>query len=82
MNLLLPFCLFFFIYGNVSAWRIFHHGRMVGGNLGKPYHHKTIKLKTIPEKWFTQNLNHFNPGNDKTWNQVRINFFIQSYYPG
>ncbi|GJQ66354.1 hypothetical protein Trydic_g10538 [Trypoxylus dichotomus] len=53
---------------------------MVGGNLGKPFHYRSSKLKTIPEKWFIQNLDHFNPGNDQKWRQ---RYFVnEDYYKG
>ncbi|KAI4469655.1 protease s28 pro-x carboxypeptidase-related [Holotrichia oblita] len=62
-------CIFLFICENINAWRIFHHGRMVGGNLGKPFPDKPQQLKKVSEQWFMQNLDHFNPGSDQKWKQ-------------
>lgn len=63
-------CIFLFIIENINAWRIFHHGRMVGGNLGKPFPDKPQNFKKVSEQWFMQNLDHFNPGSDQKWKQV------------
>ncbi|KAF7272437.1 hypothetical protein GWI33_014783 [Rhynchophorus ferrugineus] len=54
---------------NCYSYRIFHNGRMRGGNLGQP------KGKTLHgearnfTRWFTQTLDHFDIGNLATWQQ-------------
>lgn len=52
-------------------WRIFHKGRQIGGSLGTI---KTIKDQDeylLPKaQWFAQILDHFNPTDNRTWNQV------------
>lgn len=51
------------------GWRIFHRGRGVGGNLGSPA--SLLKdADNITEKWFTQKLDHFTPGDNRRWEQV------------
>lgn len=54
---------------NVYPWRIFFRGREIGGNIGKPLS-ETNGITDIPEEWFTQTLDHFNPVDDRTWQQV------------
>lgn len=61
----LLFSLFFSVY----TWKIFFRGREVGGNIGQPLAESNY-LDDIPEEWFTQNLDHFNPTEDRTWQQV------------
>lgn len=55
---------------NIHAWKIFHRGRGAGGNLGLPVRSSISSVKQIPEKWFIQNLDHFNPVDQRTWKQV------------
>lgn len=54
----------------VECWRVFHFGRSSGGNLGNPESHKLLSTENVTDKWFTQNLDHFNPNNEVTWKQV------------
>ncbi|XP_019872170.1 putative serine protease K12H4.7 [Aethina tumida] len=56
-------------YKEVFNWKIFHNGRSVGGNLGKPGGYKLHRDYRNFERWFTQNLDHFNPGEETTWQQ-------------
>ncbi|KAF2900100.1 hypothetical protein ILUMI_06086, partial [Ignelater luminosus] len=63
------------------AWEIFHRGRHTGGNLvisGK----KAVGFDdwdpSVTEHWFTQILDHFNPNDNRTWQQ---RYFVnQEYY--
>lgn len=57
------------LLSNVYAWKIFFRGRETGGNIGKPLS-ETNSVTDIPEEWFTQALDHFNPVEDRTWQQV------------
>ena len=50
------------------AWKNFRWGRIRHGNLGHP---ESSEI-TPEEKYFVQKLDHFDPTNTKTWNQVRI----------
>lgn len=52
------------------AWRIFHLGRHVGGNLGVPFSKDFLNDSRVSEKYFDQYLNHFNPTDRRTWKQV------------
>ncbi|XP_060534670.1 putative serine protease F56F10.1 [Cylas formicarius] len=64
-----------------SSWRFFHNGRIKGGNLGSPQHRSLIKESRNFTRWFTQNLDHFDPTNRKTWEQryyVNDEFFDRS----
>ncbi|CAH1366832.1 hypothetical protein MTP99_008111 [Tenebrio molitor] len=62
-------CLLYFC-AEVNSWRIFHHGRMVGGNVGIPKPDKRRQsVKEVNEEWFTQQLDHFNPTDETTWQQ-------------
>lgn len=58
----------------IHSWKIFHRGRGVGGNLGIPVSHRN-KYREIPEQWFLQELDHFNPADDRKWKQVSNNVF-------
>lgn len=49
------------------SWRIFHKGRLVGGNLGSPGN--SIRNASKYERWFTQKLDHFDISEDSTWQQ-------------
>lgn len=57
------------VFFNVYSWKIFFRGRETGGNIGRPLS-ETNDLTDIPEEWFTQTLDHFNPTDDRTWQQV------------
>lgn len=61
--------LFCIIIQSICPWRIFYRGRGVGGNIGKPPV-KNYGFQTIPEEWFDQSLDHFNPTDTRTWKQV------------
>lgn len=59
--------------------RQFFNGRQQGGNLGVPggLDHHGLDVEFIAdankyERWFTQNLDHFNPSDERTWQQVII----------
>ncbi|KAK4877732.1 hypothetical protein RN001_010238 [Aquatica leii] len=63
------FLLFCFL-SNTNCWRVFHRGRAVGGNLGSPGNEETLYgVKDIPDQWFDQVLDHFNPTDTRTWKQ-------------
>lgn len=60
-----------------NAWRHFWKGRKNGGNLGHPSNFE-ISDKPLPQdEWFTQNLDHFNPINNETWQQ---RFYVNDEY--
>lgn len=65
--------LLFSFFASVYSWRIFFRGRERGGNIGKP-HSVGSFVSEIPEEWFTQVLDHFNPVDERTWQQVMFNF--------
>lgn len=62
--------LLLFIFYQVNCWKFLHFGRISGGNLGKPHHENVVASDSFPEQWFLQKLDHFNPNNEVTWNQV------------
>lgn len=55
-----------FTFGS-EAWKTFHLGREKGGNVKGPH---TTNHELPPDQWFTQKLDHFNPTDDRTWQQV------------
>lgn len=65
--------LVFLIYfgSTCEAWKNFHLGRQRGGNVKAP---ETTNHKLPPDEWFTQKLDHFNPTDERTWQQVRESF--------
>ncbi|XP_063919924.1 putative serine protease K12H4.7 [Zophobas morio] len=70
MKLLLLLITASFLLNEVHPWRIFRNGRMVGGNVGIPKPDKRREsVRDIPEQWFTQSLDHFNPTDERTWQQ-------------
>lgn len=74
--------LLLFAPGLTYGWRIFHRGRHVGGNLGLPGRKENeIELGSpeVPEEWFTQKLDHFNPTDGRTWQQVSNNNHFLTY---
>lgn len=73
------FVFFAILIVKIHSWRIFHRGRSVGGNLGVPVSEHDNVIKEIPEQWFLQELDHFNPADDRKWKQV-LQYFIQLYY--
>ncbi|KAG5677970.1 hypothetical protein PVAND_007682 [Polypedilum vanderplanki] len=54
-----------------DGWRLFKNGRRYGGNLGDPDKYRTEFLanQDVEDFWFTQKLDHFDPTNNKTWQQ-------------
>ncbi|CAH0546510.1 unnamed protein product [Brassicogethes aeneus] len=71
MRFVFLFCLLFFAnFENSFAWKTFHNGRTVGGNLGEPHHNNFMKNDINDfERWFSQNLDHFNPTEETKWQQ-------------
>ncbi|XP_025835143.1 putative serine protease F56F10.1 [Agrilus planipennis] len=75
MNCQIVLVFFVTIWNFSNSWRIFHRGRSVGGNIGQP---PETSAPNVPEKWFIQNLDHFNPSDTRTWRQryfVNDSFF-------
>lgn len=68
MKLWLYIC-FLCVFAGVNSWRKFERGRKSTGNIGEPKSQKT-QLKDIPTQWYFQNLDHFNPTDERTWKQV------------
>ncbi|KAJ8962948.1 hypothetical protein NQ314_005665 [Rhamnusium bicolor] len=68
---LLLLCVFCFV-NEVYSWRIFHNGRIIGGNLGEPKGDGLQTNLNNYERWFTQNLDHFNPVDERTWQQQAL----------
>lgn len=71
------FCslIFFLIFFEaVLCWRGFWKGRKNGGNLGDPEKFKTDLGASDDNEdlWFTQKLDHSDPMNIKTWQQVSL----------
>lgn len=59
------------------GWRTFWKGRRFDGNVGHPTDfHRTLEAENDEDLWFKQKLDHFEPTNDKTWNQVRSTLFV------
>lgn len=70
-KLLIFHCVLSYCWGIRQFWR----GRYVkGGGLGDPSKFPTLRSDVSnEEKWFTQELDHFDPTNlGKTWQQVLI----------
>lgn len=60
------------------GWRNFWKGRKFDGNVGHPTEFRgSLKSEGNEDIWFTQKLDHSAPMNDKTWNQVRLNFNLR-----
>lgn len=58
--------------------RFFHRGRQHGGNL-QLWTKSQLPKELLPEEqWFTQQLDHFDPTNQRTWKQV--GFFKRWYF--
>uniref|UniRef100_A0A336K475 CSON000635 protein n=1 Tax=Culicoides sonorensis TaxID=179676 RepID=A0A336K475_CULSO len=82
MRLILYLLLFSCISSYCYAIRNFWRGRYSGGALGQPskvYNYKKHLLSSAnEEKWFTQQLDHFDPTNlSKTWQQ---RYYVNSEY--
>jgi hypothetical protein len=69
----LCFVIFVIIINSAVSWRTFWKGRKVNGNLGDPtkFHHDSESFSKSEDLWFEQKLDHFNPRNDKTFEQVK-----------
>lgn len=79
MRLLLKLIIFHGLLSSCWTLRQFWRGRYVkGGGLGDPskvFNEEVHLLESAPseEKWFTQQLDHFDPTNlGKTWQQVKL----------
>lgn len=68
------------VFMRVDCGKFFRNGRESGGNVGKPNGFKLRFPKQFPELWFTQKLDHFNPNNEVTWQQVLLYFYIFVVY--
>lgn len=58
-----------FCEGRIS----FRRGRQLGGNLGEPSHNDyqlSSLTPSLPDLWFDQILDHFNPFSETLWKQV------------
>lgn len=80
MNLIIFVFTLYILVQRAYNWRIFHNGRIIGGNLGKPGEDQLKTNFNNYERWFTQNLDHFNPNNERTWQQVKLLLRIQTIY--
>lgn len=78
MKLLFIFCVLILNCSHGYGWRIFHRGRLFGGNLKfSAQDNEVLSLDpNIKEKWFTQLLDHFNPTDTTTWQQVQPTFLV------
>lgn len=54
---------------SVHGWRKFWKGRHYKGNLHVPIANVSAE-QLPPDRWFAQKLDHFDPSNTQTWNQV------------
>jgi hypothetical protein len=53
------------------GWRHFWKGRRFEGNVGHPTEFRgNLRNKGDDDLWFKQKLDHSQPMDDKTWNQV------------
>ncbi|KAF5283542.1 hypothetical protein FQA39_LY17322 [Lamprigera yunnana] len=70
MKSLFVFTLLTLSLSNFHCWKIFHRGRVLGGNLGEPIGRETLYAgEEISDQWFDQKLDHFNPTDQRTWKQ-------------
>lgn len=68
---ILVLCLSFYI-DFCFGLRSFRNGRRMGGNLGgNPSKASNLLLSGNEDLWFTQQLDHFDPTNNLTWQQVK-----------
>lgn len=65
-------CIFVLSIFGADGWKTFHLGREYGGNVKAP---TTAFFALPPDEWFTQKLDHFNPTDERVWQQV-TNVFI------
>lgn len=52
----------------IECWKIFNKGRVRGGMFGGPKFEEAVDLP--PDEWFEQRLDHYDPSEIRTWNQV------------
>lgn len=77
MKTLIIFCLIIICnFDGIFGWRTFLRGRSKNGNIGAPILSKEYELPE--DMWFQQNLDHFDPTNMQTWQQV-IKFLKQVF---
>lgn len=67
--------LLFGVVSPISAWRTFLRGRSKYG-LGVPFSTKEDQLPQ--EQWLQQNLDHFNPMDARTWEQVTKKYTLRT----
>lgn len=72
MRALVLYLLLFITVNCVNGERSFRLGRRKNGNLGAPGDYKGEEVPA--PQWFAQKLDHSNPSDLRTWNQVRITF--------
>lgn len=60
-----------------DAQLFFHRGRYVGSYLEEPDPMNVQSSAGVPvnDSWFEQNLDHFDPQSNVTWQQVSLNLF-------
>lgn len=75
MDYFLTLILLCTIFANVHSWHYFHNGRVRGGNVGTPKAHGLTEEPRNFTRWFKQNLDHFDIGNEVTWQQVIFHLF-------
>lgn len=78
MKLFLSIAIIGAIVNSGESWRSFAIGRKKNGNLGEPNLSKSFDPPK--DQWFTQNLDHFNPVEGRTWQQVLDVFFFILFF--
>lgn len=68
MRALILYLLLFILVNCVYGGRNFRLGRRKNGNLGGPGDYKGEQVPAA--QWFSQRLDHSNPSDLRTWNQV------------
>jgi hypothetical protein len=56
------------LLSDVEGWKMFHRGRGHGGMLGSPMAAPNTSVPSA--EWFLQQLDHFTPTIQRTWEQV------------
>lgn len=69
MRALILYLLLFIAANSVYGTIIFRSGRRNHGNIGAP---GDYDMEDIKPAWFSQKLDHTNPSDLRTWDQVRI----------
>ena len=59
----------FIVRGYCYDEPLFINGRPRGGFLGTPYVEHPELLRNVAEQWFTQQIDHFDDGDTRTWKQ-------------